>query len=414
TDGTCGPTGPTGADGKCTVIVSSTVTGTSSVHASGTVTVGGVAIAVATNGYGAHDVSNGKTWVDARITIGTTGVNQVGDPHTFTVSVEKNDGTGWSDAAGVTINSTSTGVGSITGGTCGPTGPTNAVGDCTIIVNSNVAGIATVNASGTVTVGGVSIGVATDGYGAFNVSNQKTWVSPPPPPPPLPPPPTIDLSITKTDSPDPVNVGQTLTYTLTIRNNGPSTATQVRVADSLPPSVTYLSSSSTQGTCTGSGQLVQCTIGTMAVNATVTVTITVRPLQPGSILNVATVVGAEAETNTANNRAEAPTLVVAPFKPPPAVCPTLTVQSRTLLVGKKGTIRAVVSLRGKGVAGVRVIVRGPGISKSGVSDSRGRVSISVRPARVGIVTLRVTNQPGACATRRIGVVGVFKPPPVTG
>jgi hypothetical protein len=66
------------------------------------------------------------------------------------------------------------------------------------------------------------------------------------------------------------------------------------------------------------------------------------------------------------------------------------------------------------VAGVRVQVRGPGILKTGVSDARGRVTISVRPSRVGIVTLRITNQPGACATRRIGVVGVFKPPPVTG
>ena len=71
-------------------------------HASGTVTVGGVSVAVATNGYGAHDVSNAKTWVDARITIGQSGVNQVGDPHTFTVFVEKNNGlTGWQPAAGV-------------------------------------------------------------------------------------------------------------------------------------------------------------------------------------------------------------------------------------------------------------------------------------------------------------------------
>ena len=109
TGGTCGPNGPTGADGKCTVIVSSATPGTSTVHASGTVTVGGVAIPVATNGYGAHDISNQKTWVDARITIGTTGTNKVGDPHTFTVLVEKNDGSGWSPAAGVDITSTRVG-----------------------------------------------------------------------------------------------------------------------------------------------------------------------------------------------------------------------------------------------------------------------------------------------------------------
>jgi uncharacterized repeat protein (TIGR01451 family) len=111
-------------------------------------------------------------------------------------------------------------------------------------------------------------------------------------PPPPPPPPAIDLQIQKTDSPNPVNVGGTLTYTLTARNNGPSTATQVVITDSLPATVTYLSSSSTQGTCSRSGQLVTCAIGTMPVGGTVTVTIRVRPLQPGRILNVTVIVGA--------------------------------------------------------------------------------------------------------------------------
>ncbi len=72
-------------------------------------------------------------------------------------------------------------------------------------------------------------------------------------PPPPPPPPAIDLQIQKTDSPNPVNVRRTLTYTLTARNNGPSTATQVVITDSLPATVTYLSSSSTQGTCSALG-----------------------------------------------------------------------------------------------------------------------------------------------------------------
>ena len=31
-----------------------------------------------------------------------------------------------------------------------------------------------------------------------------------------------DLSLTKTDSPDPAHVGQLLTYTLTVKNNGPA------------------------------------------------------------------------------------------------------------------------------------------------------------------------------------------------
>ena len=51
----------------------------------------------------------------------------------------------------------------------------------------------------------------------------------------------IDLSITKTDRPDPVFVGETLTYTLTVRNAGPDTATNVRVADALPAATNFVS-----------------------------------------------------------------------------------------------------------------------------------------------------------------------------
>lgn len=138
--------------------------------------------------------------VDARITISQTGTNEADQEHTFTVFVEKNDGTGWVDAAGVTINSTESGDGAITGGTCGPSGPTDVNGECTVIVNFASAGSSTVDASGTVNVGGVNINVATDGYGAHDISNQKTWV---------------DANITITpDGTNPVNVPHTFTVTV--------------------------------------------------------------------------------------------------------------------------------------------------------------------------------------------------------
>jgi uncharacterized repeat protein (TIGR01451 family) len=221
-----------------------------------------------------------------------------------------------------------------------------------------------------------------------------------------PPPPAADLEIQKTHSPDPVNVGGQLTYTLSARNNGPSPATQVVITDSLPASVTYVSSTSTQGTCSASGQVVTCAVGTMPVGATVTVTIVVRPLQPGTITNVASIAGAEFDPSTAGNRDEDPALVVAP----PVVCPILTLVTRTVPVGKRSTIRGVVTVAGKRVAGVRVLARGHGIIKSDVSNSRGVVRIAVKPSKVGVITLRVVGHPGCAATKRVGVAGVFKPP----
>ena len=70
--------------------------------------------------------------------------------------------------------------------------------------------------------------------------------------------------------------------------------------------------------------------------------------------------------------------------------------------------------KNRGVAGVRILIKGPGLYKAATTDGRGRVGISVRPPRTGIVEIRMTNQPARCGMRRIGVVGVFQPPSVTG
>ncbi|MEO5575625.1 MAG: hypothetical protein ABIR67_07085 [Gaiellaceae bacterium] len=241
-----------------------------------------------------------------------------------------------------------------------------------------------------------------------------TAIPPPPPPPPvIVPASVIDLSIVKTDRPDPVFVGASLTYTLSVRNAGPDTATGVVVADVLPEATTFVSVTSTQGTCTG-GNVVRCSLGTIANGGSAIITIVVRPTAPGALLNTATVVGEQAEPNTANNRASTPTLVQGPFQPPVASCPGLTVQPRSLSVGKRGIVRVLVTDKGRGVPGVRILIKGPGLSKAAITDRRGRVAISVRPPRTGIVEIRMTNQPARCSTRRIGVVGVFQPPSVTG
>ena len=162
----------TDANGEMIITITSAVPGTSTVDASGTVNVGGINIAVATNGYGAHDIANVKTWVNARISIVESGTNPVNTTHNFTVTVEKNDGTGWVAASGVSVTGSITGVGSITS-----TNPANTDGSghMTITITSAVPGTSTVHASGTVNVGGINIAVATNGYGAYIVHNVKEW-----------------------------------------------------------------------------------------------------------------------------------------------------------------------------------------------------------------------------------------------
>jgi uncharacterized repeat protein (TIGR01451 family) len=77
---------------------------------------------------------------------------------------------------GVTVTATSTGAGSITGGTCTTT-VTDANGQCTVIVNSASTGATTIHATTTFTVAGLTLTRATgDGLSGDSSNAVKTWV----------------------------------------------------------------------------------------------------------------------------------------------------------------------------------------------------------------------------------------------
>ena len=51
-----------------------------------------------------------------------------------------------------------------------------------------------------------------------------------------------DLEVTKNDSADPVLEDDTVVYTVTLTNNGPSGADSISLTDTIPPEVTFVSS----------------------------------------------------------------------------------------------------------------------------------------------------------------------------
>ena len=69
-------------------------------------------------------------------------------------------------------------------------------------------------------------------------------------------------------------VGGNVTYTLTLGNNGPSPAAGVTVSDTLPAGLTFVSASTTKGTCAGTAS-VSCNLGTVNAGAANDVTITI-------------------------------------------------------------------------------------------------------------------------------------------
>ncbi len=110
-----------------------------------------------------------------------------------------------------------------------------------------------------------------------------------------------DLSIDKADAgSDPVEVGGNITYTFDVTNNGPSTATDIHVTDTLPAGLTF---ESTSDSCTAVGQDVDCDIGVLLSGNTETATIVVSAggAASPSVDNTAEVAGAEDDPNTGNN-----------------------------------------------------------------------------------------------------------------
>jgi uncharacterized repeat protein (TIGR01451 family) len=121
-----------------------------------------------------------------------------------------------------------------------------------------------------------------------------------------------DLSVTKADSPDPAKAGGTLTYTVVVTNNGPATATGVTMTDQLPKQAGFGTVTTTQGSCTHkpAKRSVSCTIGTLSGGATATIVITVKPTNPGTLTNTATVsASSPGDPDTTNNKAVVTTTV---------------------------------------------------------------------------------------------------------
>jgi len=127
-------------------------------------------------------------------------------------------------------------------------------------------------------------------------------------------PPQADLPVAMNDSPDPIPARDQLTYTVTVRNDGPAGATGATLVDTLPDAV-FVSATPTQGNCVRQGKgnsdsVLTCELGPLAAGGTATVTIVVSPPRAGTITNTASVRANEPDPDRADNTATQTTTVL--------------------------------------------------------------------------------------------------------
>lgn len=135
-----------------------------------------------------------------------------------------------------------------------------------------------------------------------------TWNAPPPPEPAK-----SDVQLTLTSVPSTARVGENATWTASMTNAGPDTATGVSLQATAPTGATLVSATASRGNgCTGA----TCAIGTLAAGASAAVTLVYKLGQAGS-LTVTASVQSDFDTNTSNNSASATTVVLEPDQPPP-------------------------------------------------------------------------------------------------
>ena len=229
-----------------------------------------------------------------------------------------------------------------------------------------------------------------------------------------------------------VNGQADVAYTMVVKSNGPNQAHDVVVSDAAPSGVTFLAVTTqpVDGTCTVTPALLDCSLGTLGPGVIRTIGVSARVTQTGTYDNCATVAGEGGDTNSANNRDCAETLVTAPLTPPvtspvtkpkpkpqpkptPNLCRVLTVSTKMVKAnGGRHAISAKVTRSRNAVKGVQVRFAGAGVSKSARTNGKGVALVAVKTTKAGIIRVNITNAK-ACNTARIGVVGVFQPP-VTG
>jgi large repetitive protein len=123
-----------------------------------------------------------------------------------------------------------------------------------------------------------------------NTDTENTFVDP------------ADIELTKTADKANVSVGETIVFTVLVRNLGPDAATGTTVVDTMPSIFAVQSSTSTRGSCSGTSTIT-CVLGTMNNGQSETITITAKVTGTGTVTNRVSATINEYDPNPNNSTA---------------------------------------------------------------------------------------------------------------
>jgi uncharacterized repeat protein (TIGR01451 family)/fimbrial isopeptide formation D2 family protein len=154
-----------------------------------------------------------------------------------------------------------------------------------------------------------------------------------------------DVQVTKVDSIDPVYLDHDYEYELIITNNGPDTATNITLTDSLPAGVSYRGNIPGSSICNFVDPTLTCTLGSLANGASETITLEVTGDAPGLYDNTATITHDQQDPDLDNNTDTEQT-----FVDPADLALTKTADKSEALIGDTVTFTIVVTNNGPDAA----------------------------------------------------------------
>jgi uncharacterized repeat protein (TIGR01451 family) len=112
---------------------------------------------------------------------------------------------------------------------------------------------------------------------------------------------SVDLSVSVSAGAAVVTPGETVTFTASVRNDGPDAAAQVTLTDTPPAGASLVSASASQGSCSGT----VCSLGALAAGASATASFVVSLSRPGANVDRVRVSADEFDPDAADNSASA-------------------------------------------------------------------------------------------------------------